>query len=133
GDAGPLPEGRAGGAAWHNAVHRAPAVHELSGSFPFSSRGVLVAGGGITSPWAVAELSECLGWPILADPRSGCRVPGPATVATVVGRSRCPGPVGDRPGAWDPRGAHRALRRPHRGIGGDGHARGGVIDAGARR
>ena len=36
-------------------------------------RGVIVAGRGIDDPQAVAVLAESLGWPVLADPRSGCR------------------------------------------------------------
>ncbi len=31
---------------------------------------------------AIHRLAEQLGWPVLADPRSGCRLPRPATVAT---------------------------------------------------
>lgn len=44
-------------------------------------RGVLVAGGGIEDPGGVAVLAAALGWPVLAEPRSGCRVPGPGVVA----------------------------------------------------
>ena len=36
-------------------------------------RGLIVAGRGIDNPLAVADLASQLGWPILADPRSGCR------------------------------------------------------------
>ncbi len=36
-------------------------------------RGVIVAGRGVDDPAAVAALSEATGWPVLADPRSGCR------------------------------------------------------------
>ena len=36
-------------------------------------RGVVVAGRGIDDPAAVAALADALGWPVLADPRSGCR------------------------------------------------------------
>ncbi|MCX7274370.1 MAG: 2-succinyl-5-enolpyruvyl-6-hydroxy-3-cyclohexene-1-carboxylic-acid synthase, partial [Burkholderiales bacterium] len=40
-------------------------------------RGVIVAGYGIDDPAAVATLGAVTGWPILADPRSGCRgLPG---------------------------------------------------------
>ncbi len=42
-----------------------------------AARGVIVAGGGIDEVGAVNELATRLGWPILADPRSGCRhLPG---------------------------------------------------------
>ncbi|MGD9702525.1 MAG: 2-succinyl-5-enolpyruvyl-6-hydroxy-3-cyclohexene-1-carboxylic-acid synthase [Acidimicrobiia bacterium] len=36
-------------------------------------RGVIVAGRGAGAPADVAALSEATGWPVLADPRSGCR------------------------------------------------------------
>ena len=36
-------------------------------------RGVVVAGRGVDDPDAVQELAAALGWPVLADPRSGCR------------------------------------------------------------
>lgn len=40
---------------------------------PLPLRGVIIAGSGIDDPGAVLQLAETLGWPILADPRSGCR------------------------------------------------------------
>lgn len=36
-------------------------------------RGMIVAGGGVDEPAAVADLAAALAWPVLADPRSGCR------------------------------------------------------------
>jgi 2-succinyl-5-enolpyruvyl-6-hydroxy-3-cyclohexene-1-carboxylate synthase len=36
-------------------------------------RGLIVAGRGVDDPAAVAALSIATGWPVLADPRSGCR------------------------------------------------------------
>ena len=36
-------------------------------------RGVIVAGRGVDDPAAVGRLAAALGWPVLADPRSGCR------------------------------------------------------------
>ena len=38
-----------------------------------SPRGVVVAGRGVDDAEAVAALAATLGWPVLADPRSGCR------------------------------------------------------------
>lgn len=81
---GALPDGRTGGRPWH---HRAPAmatpppalVEELAG---LGGRGVIVAGAGAGDPVAVHALAAALGWPLLADPRSGCRLDTPATVAT---------------------------------------------------
>jgi 2-succinyl-5-enolpyruvyl-6-hydroxy-3-cyclohexene-1-carboxylate synthase len=44
-------------------------------------RGVIVAGGAIADPQGVMALAAVLGWPVLADPRSGCRVRSPVVVA----------------------------------------------------
>lgn len=79
----PLPPGRDGGAPWHQ---RRPAaagpppelVTELASH---GGRGVVIAGGGAGDPAAVHALAAALGWPILADPRSGCRLRSPYTVA----------------------------------------------------
>jgi 2-succinyl-5-enolpyruvyl-6-hydroxy-3-cyclohexene-1-carboxylate synthase len=81
---GPLPEGRADGRPWHMTPAPAPpgpaAVASRAGLL--RGRGVIVAGGGSGSdPGAVAALAGALGWPLLADPRSGCRTAGPTTVA----------------------------------------------------
>lgn len=46
-----------------------------------SRTGVIVAGGGIADPGGVLALAHRLGWPVLADPRSGTRVPDGAVVA----------------------------------------------------
>lgn len=40
-----------------------------------SQRGVIIAGAGIDHPRFVFELAQVLQWPIIADQRSGCRVP----------------------------------------------------------
>jgi len=44
-------------------------------------RVLVVAGGGIEDPAGVTALAEGAGWPVLADPRSGCRRPAGTTVA----------------------------------------------------
>jgi 2-succinyl-5-enolpyruvyl-6-hydroxy-3-cyclohexene-1-carboxylate synthase len=77
-EAEPLPAGRDDNRPWHEHVVHAAPVESLT--LP-PGRGVLVAGGGIVDPEAVLELAENLGWPVLADPRSGCRRPGPVGVA----------------------------------------------------
>ena len=84
GAAGDLPPGRAEGAPWH-AVH--PAMREPSGEDLAASiarwgrrRGLLVVGADGGSPEDVYGLAEVLGWPVLADPRSGCRLRHAASV-----------------------------------------------------
>ena len=86
GEPGELPPARDGG--W---VRRLPttrtltdeAVTELVGLLDVQ-RGVIVAGGGLEAgadAAAVHTLAEQLGWPVLADPRSGARTPRATTVA----------------------------------------------------
>lgn len=75
--------GRPDAAPWHV---RAPApappppdvVAALAGA---GARGVIVAGAGAGDPQAVHAMAEALDWPVVADPRSGCRLARPATVA----------------------------------------------------
>jgi len=57
-------------------------------------RGVLVAGGGIADPEGVLRAASALGWPVLADPRSGCRVPTPGVVAHFDALLRSPAVTG---------------------------------------
>ncbi|MGH9119436.1 MAG: 2-succinyl-5-enolpyruvyl-6-hydroxy-3-cyclohexene-1-carboxylic-acid synthase [Acidimicrobiales bacterium] len=79
-----LPPGRPGGAPWHrSAVGSEPAeqlVAEL-GELLTGRRGAIVAGGGAGDPTDVHALADGLGWPVLADPRSGARLPLGTTVA----------------------------------------------------
>ena len=75
--------GRPAGAPWHV---RAPGTGAVAPSVAAelaagSRRGVIVAGAGAGDPGSVHHLARVLGWPVLADPRSGCRIPSPATVA----------------------------------------------------
>ncbi|HVX22895.1 MAG TPA: 2-succinyl-5-enolpyruvyl-6-hydroxy-3-cyclohexene-1-carboxylic-acid synthase [Acidimicrobiales bacterium] len=51
-------------------------------------RGLVVAGARSGPPAAVLHLAERLGWPVLADPRSGCRVSHPQVVAAADGLLR---------------------------------------------
>ncbi|HZQ28660.1 MAG TPA: 2-succinyl-5-enolpyruvyl-6-hydroxy-3-cyclohexene-1-carboxylic-acid synthase [Acidimicrobiales bacterium] len=78
---GELPPGREDGGPWHRVDGRSFEQAPI----PDGARGVLVAGGGAGDPAAVSGLAEALGWPLLADPRSGCRVPSRATVAAADG------------------------------------------------
>jgi 2-succinyl-5-enolpyruvyl-6-hydroxy-3-cyclohexene-1-carboxylate synthase len=77
GEAGEPPPGRPGGAPWHGAPSPVGVVAPMA--LP-GGRGVIVAGGDVGDPAAVLDLGDRLGWPVLADPRSGCRVPGPTSV-----------------------------------------------------
>ncbi len=96
-----LPAGRDGGAPWHErlvarpgpppaAVVDALAVHS-------GGRGVIVAGAGSGDPAMLISAARALGWPLLADPRSGCRVPGATVVAAADALLRVPEIAGWRP------------------------------------
>ena len=86
GTAGELPAGRPDGAPWHTTTGRRVAVDRLGTArleeLLDVDRGVIVAGAGSGDPAIVRSLSEATGWPVLADPRSGCRTAGPGVVAT---------------------------------------------------
>ena len=83
GTAAALPPGRADGGPWHRPVVRTDAlpIESLDALAARGARGVIVAGGGIDDAEGVQELSRALGWPVLADPRSGARVPAAYTVS----------------------------------------------------
>ena len=85
GTPGPLPVGRADGGPWHTTVGRRVAVErhgtERLAELLDADRGVIVAGEGSGATDAVFALARATGWPVLADPRSGCRVPDIAAVA----------------------------------------------------
>lgn len=51
-------------------------------------RGIVVAGAGCGPPAAVHAVCRYLGWPLLADPRSGCRRPSPLVVAAADALTR---------------------------------------------
>lgn len=85
GEPGELPPGRSGGRPWHEAARGdgggvAAAVERLA-PVVSSRNGVIVAGAGAGAPAAVHGLAARLGWPVLADPRSGCRLDRPTTIA----------------------------------------------------
>lgn len=56
------------------------------------ARGVILAGAAIDDPDAVLEFASTFGWPVLADPRSGCRVPHPDVIAHADALVRGDGP-----------------------------------------
>ncbi len=108
-----LPPGRADGRPWHQApptissVSSPSVVADLAGRAT-GRRGVIVAGAGAGAGAAavapvgavsgaglasggapaVHRLAEVLGWPVLADPRSGCRPESPITVGAFDGLLR---------------------------------------------
>jgi 2-succinyl-5-enolpyruvyl-6-hydroxy-3-cyclohexene-1-carboxylate synthase len=83
GEAGPLPS-RPGPASV------AATALTVSLEAPLSGRGMIIAGANATDdPARILLLGARLGWPILADPRSRCRVPG--TIAAADAIVRAPG------------------------------------------
>ncbi|MDH3752421.1 MAG: 2-succinyl-5-enolpyruvyl-6-hydroxy-3-cyclohexene-1-carboxylic-acid synthase [Acidimicrobiia bacterium] len=74
-----LPPGRPVGAPWHavQSTVAAPDVGALAARVS-GRAGIIIAGRGDSDPEHVLALGEQLGWPVLADHRSGCRVPGRA-------------------------------------------------------
>ncbi len=83
---GDLPAARADG-PWHRPVRSGSTVDPSAlGAVVdacVSRRGVIVAGrvaGPGLDPDAVHAMARALGWPVVADPRSGCRVPASTTV-----------------------------------------------------
>ncbi|HEX2699562.1 MAG TPA: 2-succinyl-5-enolpyruvyl-6-hydroxy-3-cyclohexene-1-carboxylic-acid synthase [Acidimicrobiales bacterium] len=84
--------GRRGGAAWHvRTAGSVPAPAEVTAALAGAgARGLIVAGAGAGDPDAVHRLAEAVGWPVLADPRSGCRLGRPTTVAAADALLRVP-------------------------------------------
>jgi 2-succinyl-5-enolpyruvyl-6-hydroxy-3-cyclohexene-1-carboxylate synthase len=85
GEPGPLPPARDNEWPWHagsvgSATLAGAEIDVLAGLLD-AQRGVIVAGAGGGDPVAVHWLATATNWPVLADPRSGCRVPEPTTVA----------------------------------------------------
>ena len=71
GQVGTLPPPRGDG-PWHRRLRAARAAPVLEASLA-GARGVVIAGRGTSDPDAVVALADALGWPLLADPTSGCR------------------------------------------------------------
>ncbi|MGH9245353.1 MAG: 2-succinyl-5-enolpyruvyl-6-hydroxy-3-cyclohexene-1-carboxylic-acid synthase [Acidimicrobiales bacterium] len=85
GEPAELPEGRSDGAPWHRSADvdasPSPAGVEDLARVIASRRGVLVVGGDAGDPADIHALAEALDWPVVADPRSGCRLPLVTTIA----------------------------------------------------
>jgi 2-succinyl-5-enolpyruvyl-6-hydroxy-3-cyclohexene-1-carboxylate synthase len=101
GDAGPLPEGRPSGEPWHRAGATAPDVASVDDGVPHEvvgdvgGRVLVVAGAGSGDPGLLLAAAERAGWPVVADPRSGCRTGHPAVVTTADAWLRDPAVAGD--------------------------------------
>lgn len=87
-----LAPGRPGGAPWHVARRPAPGPADDDALRALVDRraeaGVIVAGAGAGDPALVLEVASALGWPVLADPRSGVRVPHHRVVAAADALAR---------------------------------------------
>lgn len=91
GDPGELPPARPDGAPWHEVTprHGQAASPEMLRAvrehLSPDRRGLIVAGAGAGDPASLLAAAAALSWPIVADPRSGCRLAGEAALgATVV-------------------------------------------------
>jgi 2-succinyl-5-enolpyruvyl-6-hydroxy-3-cyclohexene-1-carboxylate synthase len=94
------PEGRAGGRPWHARTALAgppPAsvVEQLAARA--GGRGLILAGAGSGDAATLVAAARRLGWPLFAEPRSGCRVPGGPVIAAADALLRVPEVAGWRP------------------------------------
>ena len=93
------PAGRDGGVPWHRMLGGREAgaldVRAVADLVRSSPNGVVVAGAGVADPEGVLAVAEALGWPVIADPRSGCRVERPSVVAHADAVLRTSSWVGD--------------------------------------
>jgi 2-succinyl-5-enolpyruvyl-6-hydroxy-3-cyclohexene-1-carboxylate synthase len=79
GTAGPLPE-RRDGAPRHAGPPPPLIPRPAGGDARWQRPGIIVAGGGGPAPEGILAAADRLGWPVLADPRSGLRSDHPAVV-----------------------------------------------------
>ncbi len=84
---GGLSPGRQHGAPWHvvGRALRSPDEWWIrrqveAGRLRPGTRGLVVAGAGCGEPGAILAMAGALGWPVLADPRSGLRQPVPGVI-----------------------------------------------------
>jgi 2-succinyl-5-enolpyruvyl-6-hydroxy-3-cyclohexene-1-carboxylate synthase len=89
GDAGELPTGRRGTAPWTMTFGRRGGGWEreeeaVLAAAMATTRGIIVAGHGAGSASVIEHVAAELGWPVLADPRSGCRGFGVARADAIL-------------------------------------------------
>ena len=84
-----LPPARPGGGPWHSVERAEPAALDISDRVA-GRRGIVVAGADAPGPLVVHGIAEALGWPVVADARSGCRVPTRTMVAAFDALLRSP-------------------------------------------
>lgn len=79
-----VPQGRRDGAPWHSRLSgtMSPDAAMLDALFDVCDgrRGVIIAGAGAGDVASVVAFAHLVGWPVLADPRSACRISDPAVV-----------------------------------------------------
>ncbi len=97
-----VPEGRPGGSPWHAltpAGAREPAPGSVERLLAHAGRrGLIVAGGGARlDADLVLGAARRLGWVVMADPRSGCRLPDGPVVAAADALLRVPEIAGWQP------------------------------------
>jgi 2-succinyl-5-enolpyruvyl-6-hydroxy-3-cyclohexene-1-carboxylate synthase len=96
------PAGRPAGRPWHASQPRRP-VADDAGSVELlrahaGGKGLVVAGAGATAdPAGLVAAARRPGWPVFADPRSGCRIPEPPVVAGADALLRVPAVAAWRP------------------------------------
>jgi len=86
GTPGELPPGRRNGRPWHRVepVQRVLDPGSLAALARPAAKGLIVAGAGAGRPETIRRLASTLGWPVLADPRSGARIPGEPGSPTIA-------------------------------------------------
>lgn len=100
-----VPPGRADGVPWHVVSRPAGGAPVPASVASVASllerhaggRGLVVAGGGGGVPPAILAAARQAGWPVFADPRSGCRLPGGGVVAAADALLRVPAVAAWRP------------------------------------
>ncbi len=96
-----IPPGRPGGAPWHDSTGSVGAgapehVTDLLRSYA-GANGLIVAGADAGDVGCLLDVASRLGWPVLADPRSGCRVAERPVIATADALLRVPTMAALRP------------------------------------